>query len=213
MKFSEARLAFIDLETTGFSTDFDRIVEIAVVVTDHGEEVSRTRHLVNPLIHIPNEASEVHKVWDEHVKGLPTFDDLAVELSNLLSNVDICVAYNAQFDAIRLAKSFRRAKCEVPRCVSRPWIDPYFVLMNPESKPFLSKPDEEIKNLKLTTVCAHFGVKLNRAHSALDDTVALKELFFAIYGDGNVIPDDLSQTLLIQCGATGFRNKWSGWVD
>lgn len=52
-----------DLETTGFSPDFNRIVEVgAVRFRSDGTEVARMKQLVDPRCAILNDVTEIHGI-------------------------------------------------------------------------------------------------------------------------------------------------------
>ena len=66
-------IVFFDLETTGINIAKDRIVEISVLkVYPNGKEEQKTIR-VNPGMHIPEEASAIHGIYDEDVKDAPMF--------------------------------------------------------------------------------------------------------------------------------------------
>ena len=57
-------IVFLDLETTGVDPSKDRIVEISLVkVMPDGSREVKTRRL-NPEMHIPEEASAIHHIYD-----------------------------------------------------------------------------------------------------------------------------------------------------
>lgn len=202
MNIDEITTACLDLETTGLDPDYDRIVEIAIVKTYSDGRTETFHSLVNPQVHIPNETSAIHGIHDEHVQDAPTFQDIAQEVHDVLSDTDLCCAFSYGFDATRLANALRRAGLSVPVAVVSPWLDVLGVLRNPESEPYLTQPDgNPIKNLKLGTLCAHFGIEGGRAHSALDDTVALSNLLKKLIG--NAVPRNVGTALLVQRGAIG----------
>ena len=67
----ERPLLFMDLETTGLNPFTDRIVELTFLkINPDGSEESRTR-LVNPQMHIPEEATAVHGITDADVADKP----------------------------------------------------------------------------------------------------------------------------------------------
>lgn len=76
----EKPLVIFDLETTGLSVNFDRILEIAYLKIRPDGEVLKGDLLLNPEMKIPAEASAVHGITDEKVKDQPTFKDKAEEL-------------------------------------------------------------------------------------------------------------------------------------
>jgi DNA polymerase-3 subunit epsilon len=63
---------FFDFETTGVDVKNDRIVSVAASCRDE-----RFYSLVNPTVPIPPGASNVHKIFDEHVTNAPTWDVVA----------------------------------------------------------------------------------------------------------------------------------------
>ena len=74
-------LVFFDLETTGVDICKDRIVEICYIkVFPDGSDKEYTRR-INPGMHIPEEASAVHGIYDEDVKDAPLFKDVAKEIA------------------------------------------------------------------------------------------------------------------------------------
>ena len=76
-------VVFFDLETTGVNIATDRIVEISYLkIFPNGNELSRTMR-INPEMHIPEEASKVHGIYDEDVKDCSTFKQVSLQLTNL----------------------------------------------------------------------------------------------------------------------------------
>ena len=60
----ERPLVFFDLEATGVNILNDRIVEISVVkIFPDGRREVKTRR-INPEMHIPEEASAIHGIYD-----------------------------------------------------------------------------------------------------------------------------------------------------
>jgi len=102
-------LVFLDLETTGLSTSHDRIIELAIIkVTPRGDVLERVRRF-NPSMPIPAEASAVHGITDEDVKGEATFAQRARSLADLLDGCDLAGFNVRRFDIPMLVAEFRRA--------------------------------------------------------------------------------------------------------
>ena len=85
---------FLDTETTGFSGDKDRIVELAIV-HESGQVVFDS--LLNPLMPIPYRATSIHGITDRMVASAPTFNQVWAEIQKVLRGNRI-VIYNASFD-------------------------------------------------------------------------------------------------------------------
>lgn len=102
-------LVIFDLETTGVSITQDRIVEISYIrVEPNGNEESKTLR-INPGMHIPEEASKVHGIFDEDVKDCPSFKDVAQTLANTFKGCDFAGYNSNHFDLPLLAEEMIRA--------------------------------------------------------------------------------------------------------
>ena len=106
-------IVFLDLETTGINIVTDRIVEIALikVKTDGGEEELMMR--INPEMHIPEEASLIHGIYDEDVKDEPTFREVAKNLAQFLEGCDLVGFNSNRFDIPLLAEEFLRVDVDI----------------------------------------------------------------------------------------------------
>jgi DNA polymerase-3 subunit epsilon len=86
---------FLDTETTGLSPGTgDAIVEIAIVDAS-GRTLIDT--LVDPKRLIPWQASNVHGITNDMVRGYPTLTQLMPKIRQVISN-EIVVIYNSSFD-------------------------------------------------------------------------------------------------------------------
>jgi len=102
-------LCFFDLETTGINIANDRIIEIAVIkMMPSGEVITKT-HRVNPTIPIPAESSVFHGIYDEDVKGKPTFKEVAKEYAKFMEGADLSGFNILKFDIPMLVEEFLRA--------------------------------------------------------------------------------------------------------
>lgn len=106
-------LVFFDLETTGTNINSDRIVEICYLkVYPNGKEESKTMR-INPEMHIPEESSRVHGIYDEDVAGCPTFKEVAKEIARDIEGADLAGFNSNRFDVPVLAEEFLRAGVEI----------------------------------------------------------------------------------------------------
>lgn len=108
----ERPLITYDLETTHTSTQLARIVQIAVIKShpraDGTIEDKEWTTLVNPGIHIPEEATEVHGITDEMVQDAPPFSDFAPALASGFSNGDFAGFNHKAYDNAVLINEFKR---------------------------------------------------------------------------------------------------------
>ena len=89
--------AVIDLETTGFDSLRDRIVEVAIVQTDGYVIENRWSSLVSPGRDIPPMAFATHGISDEDVEDAPELWSLLPTIEDLTEGRTL-VAHHATFD-------------------------------------------------------------------------------------------------------------------
>lgn len=106
-------LVFFDLETTGININTDRIVEICYLkVYPNGNEESKTMR-INPEMHIPEQSSAVHGIYDEDVADCPTFKEMAKQIAHDIEGCDIAGFNSNRFDVPLLAEEFLRAGVDI----------------------------------------------------------------------------------------------------
>ncbi|MFZ5554101.1 MAG: exonuclease domain-containing protein [Bacteroidota bacterium] len=105
-------LCFIDLETTGVNVGSDRIVEISILKLhpDGKKEVWTKR--INPGMHIPEEASNVHGIYDADVANENKFEELADQIKFFLDDCDLAGYNSNKFDIPLLLEEFLRCHVE-----------------------------------------------------------------------------------------------------
>ncbi|MER7180470.1 3'-5' exonuclease [Streptomyces sp. NPDC058464] len=178
----EGPLAAFDTETTGVDVETDRIVSAAVVVQDApGTRPRVTRWLVNPGVPVPEAATAVHGLTDEHLQRngrwpAPVVHEIAEELAEHAAMHRPLVVMNAPFDLTLLDRELRRHRASS--------LDRWF-----EASPLLVLDprvlDKHLDRYRkgrrtLTDLCAHYEVTLEGAHDAGADALASLELVRAL---------------------------------
>lgn len=106
-------IVFFDLETTGTNINSDRIVEICYLkVSPNGNEMSKTMR-INPEMHIPEESSAVHGIYDKDVVDCPTFKEVAHTVADDIEGCDLAGFNSNRFDIPVLAEEFLRAGVDI----------------------------------------------------------------------------------------------------
>jgi DNA polymerase-3 subunit epsilon len=100
-------LAIVDVETTGGSPQYNRIIEIGIVLVDHNQITKTYSQLINPQTHLPPEITRLTGINPEDLETQPTFTDLTQHIFDLL-NRRTFVAHNARFDYAFIKHAFRR---------------------------------------------------------------------------------------------------------
>ncbi len=173
-------IIFFDLETTGINLMSDRIVEISLIkVMPNGEEIEKTRR-INPGVHIPEEASSIHGIYDEDVASCPMFKQVAKDLANIFTGCDIAGFNSNRFDVPMLDQEFRRAGVKFDFSKAR-FIDVQTIFHK-----------REPRNL-IAAYKFYCGKDLTEAHSASADTRATYEVLMAQYDRYDDLPKDMAQ--------------------
>ncbi len=173
-------IIFFDLETTGINLMSDRIVEISLIkVMPNGEEIEKTRR-INPGIHIPEEASKVHGIYDEDVASCPSFKQVAKDLANIFTGCDIAGFNSNRFDVPMLDQELRRAGIKFDFSKAR-FIDVQTIFHK-----------REPRNL-IAAYKFYCGKDLTDAHSANADTRATYEVLMAQYDRYEDLPTDMAE--------------------
>lgn len=103
-------IVFFDLETTGTHPGLDRIVQIGLVKVRPDGSETEWESLVDPEVPIPPEATAIHGITDEMVRGKPTMRNLAGVIVAGLRDCDVG-GYNVPFDVRVLVAELRRVGC------------------------------------------------------------------------------------------------------
>lgn len=151
-----------DLETTGTVYNRDRIIEIGAVKIEGGKLTDTFGCLIDPEIHIPEDASRVNNIFDKDVEGCPTIEKVLPDFFKFCDGA-IMVSYVIDFDFNFITHygklygySFTNDTLDA------------FVLAKERVK--------GVKNYKLITIAKELGVELENAHRAVFDAVATAEV-------------------------------------
>lgn len=159
-------VVFFDLETTGTDINKDRIVEICYLkVWPNGNEDAHTMR-INPDMHIPEEASKVHGIYDDDVKDCPKFKEVAKNIAKDFEGADIAGFNSNRFDVPLLAEEFLRAEVDIDLARHR-FIDVQVIF---------HKKEQRTLSAAYQFYC---GKNLKDAHTALADTRATYEVLKA----------------------------------
>ena len=162
----EKPIIFFDLETTGINIAKDRIVEISILkVLPNGNKESKT-WLVNPEMEIPKEASDIHGITNEKVVTEPTFNELALKVSEMIEGCDLAGFNSNRFDIPLLAEEMLRADVDFDM-KNRVAVDVQVIF---------HKKEERTLSAGYQFYC---GKSLENAHSAEADTMATYEILKA----------------------------------
>ena len=152
-----------DIETTGFSPEKNKIIEIGAVKVIGGEIVDRYSTFINPEVPIPFRIEELTSIRDDMVITSPTVDVILPQFMEFCTDC-IMVAHNADFDM-----SFIKRNCALLGMECNPTIVDTVALAR------VLLP--QLNRFKLDTVAKALNISLDHHHRAVDDAACTAEIF------------------------------------
>jgi len=171
----EDPLVIVDIETTGFDPERDRIIEIAAALLEGPEVVERFHTLVDPERPLPHEIIKLTGISDDDLKGAPSPESAVRQLAEFVSGRDV-VAHNVSFD-----RSFI-TRVAAPGALPGAWIDSL-------QSALIAFP--RLKSHRLRDLAEAFGT-CTPSHRAADDVEALASLWRIMLAGLDALPDGLA---------------------
>ena len=189
----------VDLETTGGSAQYDRVMEVAAIRVENGVIQDRFERLAEPGVPIPPFVTRITGINAALVRGKPSFESLLPDLRRLFDGA-VVVAHNASFDCNFLSQAFSRTGLDLPNdrlCTLR----------------LARRLIPGLHSYKLDSLCAFLGFSFVQRHRAGPDAEAtlsvLQHLLETAIGRGI---DSLASLLRVQQQPV-TRKRHKGRVD
>ena len=152
-----------DLETTGFSSENDKIIEIGAVRVKNGKICEKYSTFVNPERKIPERITELTSITDDMVKDAPIIEKVLPEFLEFIGD-NALVAHNAGFD-----HGFIRQKAK------EQGMETDFTVVDTVGLARVLFP--ELAKYKLDNIAKKLKISLENHHRAVDDAGATAEIF------------------------------------
>ncbi|HHY14935.1 MAG TPA: 3'-5' exonuclease [Firmicutes bacterium] len=167
------QLIFLDVETTGLSPRWDRIIEIFLVSLQKDGEVRELGTLINPERPIPARITELTGLTDRDVAQAPLESEIAAEIRDFIG-FGLPVAHNLPFDRGFLNAMFRRNNLLE---IGDAGLDT--LAISRELFPKLCIYPGGGGSHRLSNLMYHFGLegRYANSHRAKDDVLLLVEVF------------------------------------
>lgn len=154
-----------DLETTGISSKYDKVIEISAVKVRGGRIVDEFSELVNPGRPIPAAASSVNNIFDEMVAGALSFEKVLPRFLDFIGD-DVLAGHNIHsFDMKFL---YRDCEKYFNRTLTNDYVDTLMLAK-------MAFP--EWKHRRLGDLAEHYGIPTEGAHRALADCRMNQQVF------------------------------------
>ena len=161
--FDDTYVVF-DLETTGFSSEHDRIIEIGAVKYQNRRRVDSFSCFVNPKIPIPFRIEKLTGINDSMVIDAQTIEEVLPKFIEFCEGA-VLVAHNADFDS-----GFIKTKAKQVM-----GIDKEYTVVDTVALARVLLP--QLNRYKLDTVAKAVGVSLENHHRAVDDADCCAGIF------------------------------------
>ena len=146
----------IDLETTGLSPDWDRIIEIGAIKVENGSIIDTFQHLVYPGGEISSFIEQLTGITNEMLAGQPYIDDVLPLFDKFVGD-SIVMGHNVNFDINFLYEDYENV-------FDRPFSNDFIDTMRISRKLY---PD--LEHHRLIDVIFHLKVTGSDLHRALND--------------------------------------------
>ncbi len=157
-----------DLETTGFSPEQCKIIEIGAVKVEKGSITERFSTFVNPKVPIPYRIEELTSINDAMVIDAPEIAEVLPQFMQFCEGA-ILVAHNAAFDMSFIEKNCHDLDIPCSHTVADTMTLAQFLL-------------PQLNRFKLDTVARAVNVSLEHHHRAVDDAACTAEIFCKFIG-------------------------------
>ena len=166
---ADVRFCVVDLETTGTGGDA-AITEIGAVLVQGGQVLGEFQTLVNPQDHIPGLITVLTGITDQMVVDAPGIDEALPPFLEFAAGA-VLVAHNASFDV-----GFLKRACTA---VGLAW--PGFAVVDTMVLARAGLLRDEVPNVKLGTLAAHFHATTQPDHRALSDARATVDVLHGLF--------------------------------
>lgn len=156
-----------DIETTGFSSEQDRIIEIGAVKIENGQVIDKFNELINPKISIPYKITELTSISNDMVKDCKTIEDVLPQFLEFVGD-SVVVAHNAEFDT-----GFIKSKCRNLGLKFKNGII--------DTLPLARFLFPQLKKHKLNVICDYLKISLENHHRAVDDAKATGDILLKCF--------------------------------
>lgn len=161
--------AIVDIETTGGRPSDDKIIEIAILISDGKKVVDQYQTLVNPQQPVPSYISALTGIQGEMLYDAPVFEEVAGQVQHYLEG-NIFVAHNVGFDYGFVKKAFAS-------------LDMRYQSKRVCTVRLARKVFPGLPSYSLGRLCKSLQINIEDRHRALGDAAATTILLHKILGE------------------------------
>lgn len=146
----------VDLETTGYSPEYNEIIEIAAIKCRGFQVVDEFSYLVKPRFPVDDFVSELTGITNEMLSSARSTSDVLPEFVDFIGN-DVIIAHNANFD-VNFIYDNLLSICNA-----------FFINDFVDTMRFSRLLHKDQKHHRLSDLCEYYGIVNDSAHRSLSD--------------------------------------------
>lgn len=164
-------IVILDFETTGLSSNYDRVIEVGAVLVKKHKIVDEFVELMNPGITLSSFITSLTGITNAMLKGKPKPESVMPRLLSFIEGRPI-VAHNATFDKRFLLAELNRANISAQ--------NPFICTMR-----LAKKLIPDAISYKLANISKHVGIRVNHSttHRALSDVKITAKLWKHLHAE------------------------------
>ena len=162
-----------DLETTGFSSNFNEIIEVAAAKIRNGQIIDEFSTFVKPNREIGRQITELTSITNDDVRTAPKVEEVLPAFYDFFKG-SILVAHNATFDNSHLFQGLKKLGIDA---YDTPSIDTL------QLAKVRYGHGTRLKKFNLKALCQFFDVELLQHHRAINDAKATAYCFIKMLND------------------------------
>ena len=159
----DTEFVVFDIETTGFSAETDKIIEVGAVKVKNGKIIDRFSKLINPQIPIPYRIEQLTHITDDMVISEKTIEEVLPEFLEFSKDA-VLVAHNAEFDTSFIKNKAKKLGYTVTNAIV-------------DTVPLARILIPNLNKYTLDSVAKAMDVKLESHHRAVDDAGCTADFF------------------------------------
>lgn len=175
---ADVPVAFVDVETTGASTELgDRVIEIGIARYEGGQLATTYAQLLNPNRLLPASITLLTGITPEMLEGQPEFRDVHRDVLSLLRGA-VIVGHNIPFDLGFLRGEFRKCAIDLPAALpAHPVLDTVRIARKRFGR------NKAGGGNALQSLATRFNVVDDTAHRALADALTTSRVLHHLIQD------------------------------
>ncbi len=174
-KLTDLVYTVFDIETTGLSVNYDKIIEISAIKIKNNQIIDKFETFINPEQSLSNFTTKLTSITNQDVKSAPLISEVIPKFKAFIDNT-VLVAHNAHFDVGFIYKTLKDHHLfDAPY----PTIDTLSI-----ARCFYG---DKLNRFNLKAVAKYFKVELSQHHRAIYDTTATMEIFLHMIRDAREI--------------------------